>query len=363
MGYHIKKVSSKKSAPLWKVQFVSFKKKDFHNPQAKDPKKIWDISKTEWSALGFQAWMTFEEASARKRQLNAESKFLREAEARIKLVEENKSFELLVDACLPDFFREEFERRFVFGRMRSPYSRKTLSQWKAAQNCILALRKDPSLWFEEHLQFYDYFTSKKLSLSYIGKILRFINLWGFFCSRKFGKPFLPIPNPRGYERARLLDAYFEKLNGKKADSEPLTFEKLKKIKNKINSENYNWLFLSVWLGLRPKEIDLLLEKQNFRVEQITSGIKILWVYQSKLISKPQPLRWKGIPLLYLEQRRTLNILKQKNFIRPLRKTIKSHFGNDTTLYGGRKGFTDLMLSRGQALENIARKCSVKYMYR
>jgi len=42
-----------------------------------------------------------------------------------------------------------------------------------------------------------------------------------------------------------------------------------------------------------------------------------------------------------------------NFKRPLMKTIRSHFGDDIDLYGGRKGFSDLMLSKHQTLENIS----------
>jgi hypothetical protein len=34
------------------------------------------------------------------------------------------------------------------------------------------------------------------------------------------------------------------------------------------------------------------------------------------------------------------------------KTMHFHFGKGITLYGGRKGFTDLMLSKNQSLENI-----------
>lgn len=35
------------------------------------------------------------------------------------------------------------------------------------------------------------------------------------------------------------------------------------------------------------------------------------------------------------------------------KTVRRYFGEGIDLYGGRKGFNDLMLSKGQALENIS----------
>lgn len=44
MGYYVRALSSKKCEPKWKVQYVSFKKSDYKNSQAKFPKKEWDIS-------------------------------------------------------------------------------------------------------------------------------------------------------------------------------------------------------------------------------------------------------------------------------------------------------------------------------
>jgi integrase len=100
---------------------------------------------------------------------------------------------------------------------------------------------------------------------------------------------------------------------------------------------YNWLYLSVWLGLRPNEVDKLIDDEFVRILFDKQGIPILWVYQSKLTSIPPRFRWKLIPL----------------FERPLAKTVKKYLGSNITLYGGRKGFTDLMLSINQRLENIS----------
>jgi hypothetical protein len=41
------------------------------------------------------------------------------------------------------------------------------------------------------------------------------------------------------------------------------------------------------------------------------------------------------------------------FARPNVKIVKKYFGPDTTLYGGRKGFTDLMLAHQQNFINIS----------
>ena len=121
----------------------------------------------------------------------------------------------------------------------------------------------------------------------------------------------------------------------------------------MNRPNLNWLILSVWFGLRPKEIDNLRDRKLWSVETLPNGRKILWVFQTKIIALPEEDRWKPIPIIYEEQKFALEILKSMNFKRPLVKTIRAHCGNGVDLYGGRKGFSDLMLSRKQSIENIS----------
>ena len=43
----------------------------------------------------------------------------------------------------------------------------------------------------------------------------------------------------------------------------------------------------------------------------------------------------------------------EHFKRPLRKALRKYFGAGVTLYAGRKGFTDLMLSKKHSIENIS----------
>jgi integrase len=113
------------------------------------------------------------------------------------------------------------------------------------------------------------------------------------------------------------------------------------------------LYLTVLFGLRPKEVDHLKDNALWRVETLTNGRKVLWVFQTKLIALPPQDPWKPIPLLYDEQHFALNFIYKGIFKRPLIKTMKRYFDPGIDLYGGRKGFTDLMLSRGQSIENIS----------
>jgi hypothetical protein len=68
---------------------------------------------------------------------------------------------------------------------------------------------------------------------------------------------------------------------------------------------------------------------------------------------PYEDRWKPIPIIFEEQEFALRIVEGQNFKRPLAKTVRRYFGEGIDLYGGRKGFTDLMLSKDQVLENIS----------
>ena len=121
----------------------------------------------------------------------------------------------------------------------------------------------------------------------------------------------------------------------------------------MQDQNYNWLYLSVWLGLRPREIDQLHDQGLYRLQKLSENSALLWVYQTKLISVPPRYRWKLIPMVFAGQTEAVRIIESGQFKRPLNKTVRHHFGRFTTLYGGRKGFTDLMLDHQQQLENIS----------
>jgi hypothetical protein len=112
--------------------------------------------------------------------------------------------------------------------------------------------------------------------------------------------------------------------------------------------------LSIWLGLRPEEIDSLHDKSKFKIEFLKDKkISVIKVYQSKLQSISRDRRWKLIPLIFPEQTKCLEIIESGEFKRPLHKTVRKYCGQGITLYGGRKGFVDLMLSLEQKLEDIS----------
>jgi hypothetical protein len=358
MGYYVRALPWKKSAPKWKLQFISYKKADVGDSPAKNPKKEWDVHRDRLRPLGFHSRMSITDAKARAKQINAQ-RWIKEQEKRIqrKAIQEIEARRKL-EAGLPSEFVAEFENRFLRVRdseIESGRRKRTRARiiWTAAQKMISTIPVDPTDWFYHTLEMYDYFQRQKYSIRYAQAILRFANLWGFFISKKLGHPFLPVPAPKGFERMRIIDANCEKTGGVRKASTPLTPDDLDCVSGKMNQPNFRWIFLTVWLGLRPKEVDNLKDASLWKVEILPTGRKVLWVYQTKIIALPPEDRWKPIPILFEQQEFALRIIESQNFRRPIMKTMKRHFAAGIDLYGGRKGFSDLMLSKGQLFENIS----------
>ncbi len=316
------------------------------------------MPKDRWRALGFYPSMSLSDANARAKQLNAQGLIKRQEERLRKQQLDRNQAKLLHGSALPPEFVTEFEERFVRSRdSETDQGKRRTSRarviWQAAQKLIVAINVDPSEWFYSFHEIYDYFYQRQLSIRYSQAILRMANLWGFFISKKLARPFLAVPTPRGYERQRLIDAYYKRERNARRPSAPLTPELLQQCASRINRPNFNWLFLSVWFGLRPQEIDNLHNSELWKIETLFNGRVVLWIFQTKIIALPPEDRWKPIPLLFDEQRFALRILESQKFRRPIVRTVHNYFGAHVDLYGGRKGFTDLMLSKGQSLENIS----------
>ncbi|OFZ20362.1 MAG: hypothetical protein A2Z20_12640 [Bdellovibrionales bacterium RBG_16_40_8] len=122
-----------------------------------------------------------------------------------------------------------------------------------------------------------------------------------------------IPIPNGVEKGRLLNAYFEKCGHRSNESEPILPSQLQKAKSKLKPDHYNWIYLSVWLGLRPREVDQLKNDRFVRLQPGLHKKLILWIYQTKLSAVPPQYRWKLIPIIFTEQETALKILRPKHY--------------------------------------------------
>lgn len=347
MGYVVKKLpgNNKRS---WKLQFQT---------EIGGKRKIRDVSEAEFNAIGFSQKMSRTEAEERRDQINAQA-HLKFQEQRRNAIHARLKDEATVQAAyLPEALVKEFEDKHLFARMDKAIAKrnKTGSHWRGAKRVLCDLKVDISDWAVDCAKFYDYFSEEAWSYSYVQKLIAMLNRWGAFQARTFRQYYEPLPNPTGIERQRIEDSYFDNNEGGQT-SDPLTPEQLISKHSRLEPLHHNWLFLSVWFGLRPAEVDLLKEpssRTTWYIDKDGQGTTILRVYQTKLKSIARDKRWKGIPVLYPEQFAALDILTSQEFERPLAKTVRNHFGPKTTCYAGRKGFTKLMEDRDQDLVNIS----------
>jgi len=344
VGYRVIPLPKKKKTPHWKVQFED---------RTNGTRKAKDIPREQWLELGFLPSMTVDEARARRDQLNAQEEMRRRAVKRRAIDERLAEEELTQTAFLSPIDTAEFEEKYVFSRIpvEQRGRHKVNSYWRAAKRVICAVKLPPNEWFALKHIFYDHFSAQKMSPSYVRKLLQLINLYGFFLATKRGLPFLQIPAPRGREAQRIADAYFDK-NEDGLVSAPLDPKKLEAAKSNFKPAQYNWLYLTVWFGLRPLEADNVKNPKHTKIVRTGKRVE-LHVYQSKLRSVPRPKRWKVIPCLHPAQLKGIEIIATQNVERPLNKTIRAHIDDAITGYGGRKNFVDMMLDLGHKLETIA----------
>lgn len=360
MGYAIKKVSYKKG-PQWKLQFITYDKASAVKSNAKAPRKIKDIPKLDWRQHGFDFAMTYEQAKSQATSLNKQAEVRRWAETKTKIRERLQAEDTVASAFLPEHLVSEFETEILFEKMCRGNAdvkmrNKTESHWRATKRVIRDIKLHPSDWSDRAYKFTNLYVAKRMSPSYVQKVQRILNYWGYFVCKKEAKAFLPLPSPRGMDAQRIADAYFDKTpSGEGHKSAPLSPEALERAKSHLPLDNYNWLLISVWFGLRPAEIDGLSNKKNWQIITNIKGRTQLRVYQPKLRAVAKSQRWKIIPVIYPEQRKILSLIEggMKCVRRPILKVMRNHFTEGITLYGGRKNFTDMMLNKGHKFEQIS----------
>jgi hypothetical protein len=342
MGYVVRKLPYK--SRTWKVQYQD---------RSHGNDKWRDIPEDEYLRLGFHPKMTLDEAQARRNSLNALEELKRQEAKRVGIQAKFDKEELVNVAFLNALDKDEFEKKILYSNsFSSQGTKKIKTLWTVAQRVIREIKLDPSEWEDSQRQFYIYFEKNQWSYSYLKKLIPMINMWGKFITKKRKEYFSPIPLPKGYAKEQIQDSHLKKQLSN--ESEPLTPEVIEGAREGMKKSlgpKWRWLFVSLWFGLRPTEVDSLQDSTKMRVET-HKGKKVLFVYQTKLRGIPHEKRWKAIPCLYPEQREALMYIEE-GLERPLVKTIVSYCGVGLNTYAGRKGFTDLMLDKGHSLEDIS----------
>jgi hypothetical protein len=324
-----------------------------------DGKRVQEpVVKTAYHELGFRVEMSVDQAKERCVQLNKERALTKEkVRLAAKRVESLKSLD---DVLFPEAYITEFEALLSEENFGSDeHLRKLRSHFLFVQRMCMTLRISPFEYKDNARRIYKYFIKEQVSVNYSSRLIKLLNRWGQFYCRKAGKYYGEVKQPGGRERSAIADAQAEKTGvnterGVRTESLPLAPAQLKAAKDKLTVDYYNWLQLSVWFGLRPEEVDGLKDPKRFKIgfHQAT-GVHFLEIYQTKLQSVASDKRWKKVPVIFEQQTACLEIIKEGSYSRPTYLAMRKAFGAGTTLYGGRKGFVDLMLSLGQNLENVS----------
>lgn len=309
------------------------------------------VSTLAYPELGFSAAMSVEDAKEQAKRLNhLQATRRKEQSAQIRAAERYEDLAKVQNSIIPEELNSLFLAQMsedFFGSKSS--LRKQVIVWKKCQEVVTTLKLQPQDYYVNKKAIYKLFVDQKLSLSYVEKILKVLNLWGDFYSRRVQSYFRNIPMPTGIIRETIREASTATGLG----ARPLTVDVLANLNGKLPVGQWEWLRASLWLGLRPIELDLMANTppETYKVK----GVVVLSVYQSKLVGVSKKDRYKQIPLIFEEQRKALSDILTGVIKKPLSKTINkyvSDFGG-YSLYSGRKGFVDLMLSLGQTLENIS----------
>ncbi len=313
------------------------------------------LTETVLSDLGFSVNMTPAQAQAHAKKLNALDAIKRkEQTSKVRASERLHDLALIENSIIPVELSELFVAHMSENWFGGEYNlRKQVQHWAKVQAIITKLNVQPHEYFKRKNEFYKEFESLRMSKSYIEKILKVINMWGEYYAEQTKSFFKKLPSPRGI----VLEKIKESSMATGLGARPMTLEILDYMKNKMPSGQWEYIRATLWLGLRPSELDAIIENRakNLKTES-QRGTKIVGIYQAKLTGVSKDMRWKHIPLIHPEQMAALKDINSEVVIKPLVKTIRNYAPSDATnlgLYSGRKGFTDLMLELGQSLEDIS----------
>lgn len=243
---------------------------------------------------------------------------------------------------------------------------KLIVHFNFVQEMIKSLFILPHEYKDSYGYIVDYFKTKKISVSYSKNLINIMNRWGYFISRQQGKYYEPITRLKGTTKSAIKNIQKTKTDPVRRPSLPMTELLLAKVKRKVDKSDQkqlawlNFIIVIFYFGLRPKELMAVVEKP---MVENHNGIPVLVVDQTKLTSiSNEEDRIKKIPVICEQQMKALGLIKSGNILRPhpswvdqLCKDPKITYGptEDYGLYTGRKGFTDLMLTLGQSLEDIS----------
>lgn len=304
------------------------------------------VKASEWGALGFISGMSREDADRLCEELTKSDRGRVLENKRNKILSRLAEEDAIECSRLPPLACQAFQDEVILKRLSGNDKRrlaknKLTENWRTCKRLIRKIESPPENWADDAILFYNEFEAMAVSQSYVGKLIRMLNQWGFYISKRNRQPFEPIAKPDRGQNRRLLKAFRERGRSKK--SKPLSPELLETHRAAFKQSEYRWLFISIWLGLRPEEIDILRYEAFFDPKQ---NVDVLRVFMPKIVTEDENDSWKLIPLLYFEQKACAEYMKAGDLERPSLAKLHAAFGKGTGVYGGRKGFQDLMKLKG-----------------
>lgn len=284
----------------------------------------------DYRSIGFSESLTLEQARERAKQLTATEGLKRQENSRQRIKDRLKAQDMRIKALLP--LEEDFRHLLDTERKQM--------QWRAARDLIIAIPVQLEHWHAASSQFHALFVKLRHGADYARRLLKLINEYGAFVARTQNRYFKEIKPLSGLAKERVVDG------SRKQKSLPLAPQELEAIRSRLKEEHYNWLYISIWMGLRPEEID------NPCTFEIQGDREWAVVYQSKLITKPKNERYKMIPKLFPEQEKAFRLMESGPKERPT-GYVMGKVTEGVGLYGGRHGFVKLMKSRGRKLAEIS----------
>lgn len=336
MGYRVKRFLLKNGSESFKLQFEDRTGKQRHAR---------GIPKSDWGTLGLTPSMTIDEARKRVNELNQVDALARvekhrnQIKARVEL-ETVAQYKHLPQALVEEYETTRLHLQDISKRDKTP------SYWLEVKRTLVAVNIPLEDWADRSSEFYKYWAKKGHSLAYVEKLRLQTNRWGRFIGKRTKQFFEKIPAPTSQLRATINEAWENKESRRgNKKSDPLTVMLLQSKAQKLSKEEYHWVGLSFWFGLRPQEVDLLHNPKKYKIDE-HNGVPILRVYSPKI------KEWKYIPCITPEQVNLLEVVHQGDFKRPAERRFTAIFGPRYSAYMGRKGFYQLMRALGQEPDHI-----------
>lgn len=153
------------------------------------------VPKTAWQELGFSPSMSLEKAKVRAKLLNKQSSIEKQTTQKVIRAAARLELEKAIDTVYtPTDINAEFVEWLKVNYIQRHKSKtKLLSHWVKAQDVLRCLKLMPKDFYLNKNAIVGYFQERRLSLDYTKKILRLIDMWGYFYSEKHGMFYRPIP--------------------------------------------------------------------------------------------------------------------------------------------------------------------------